>query len=115
MLENRLDNAYVLELEQREAEPERVLIAQVLNRALMDACDQRGQRPGRRQVCQTSPSPERKFRAYQWVMSDDAAPMSCRWICDMLGLDVDVVREQVQANPKHIHHILYQMHQPGRA
>lgn len=114
MLENTLDSAYVLEQERREAEPERVLIAQVLNRALMDACDQRGQRPGRRQVCHTSPSPERKVSAYQWVMRDEAEPMSCRWICDMLGLDHDAVREQVQANPKHIHHILYQKHQPGR-
>ena len=114
MIDTTLDRAYLLEQERREVEPERLLIAQVLNRGLLDACDQRKQRPRRRQVCQSSPNPERKLNAYDWVMSEDAAPMSCRWICDVLGLDHDAVREKVRANPEKIHHFLYQKHSPGR-
>ena len=56
MIDTTLDRAYLLEQERREVEPERLLIAQVLNRGLLDACDQRKQRPGRRR-----PQPRLRF------------------------------------------------------
>jgi hypothetical protein len=30
--------------------------------------------------------------AQAWLASDDASPFSCRWCCDVLGLDADRVR-----------------------
>lgn len=33
------------------------------------------------------------FDALRWILDDDNRPMSCRWVCDHLGIDYTAIRE----------------------
>lgn len=67
--------------------PEQRLMLQVLALALSDAYigDTRSNTK-REQIC---------CDALEWIMSDGDGPMSCRTICDALGLEIGLLRRQV--------------------
>jgi hypothetical protein len=38
-----------------------------------------------------------RAQAIMWLMSDDTAPGSFRWVCDLLGMEPDAVRRERRA------------------
>ena len=69
--------------------PEDRLLLQVLALALSDAHLDAGSA--------TMKQAEISRQARQWIMSDDTGLMSCRMICDALGVNIETLRRRMAA------------------
>lgn len=81
--------------------PELGIVAGTLRRAIQDAVYQptRSERNGVMRSA-TSASAEVKAEALLWLNSNDTAPWSALWCCDLLGLDIETIRHEVRQRPR---------------
>jgi len=83
--------------------PEYALAVRVFVQAIQDATHQ----PTRKQ--QKNPRYRNAYandsirnEAMRWLMSNDAGPMSARWISDILSLDIELVRLEIERRPRQV-------------
>lgn len=93
--------------------PERNLLVRVFTQAIQDATFE----PTRRQVenpyfRNAYPNDSVKREAVRWLHSNDTEPMSARWICTHLEIDISLVRLKLARDPRGIRKQLF--HKPTR-
>ena len=81
--------------------PELGIVAGTLRRAIQDAVYQptKSERRGVMRSA-TSASTEVRAEAVAWLNSEDTAPWSALWCCDLLGLDIETIRHEVRERPR---------------
>lgn len=76
--------------------PEYALICKVMELAVQDATDARNS--------------DKRNVAWSWLFEDHPAEFSAGWVADMMGLDIEVIRQNIRSRGGQVHRALSQSH-----
>ena len=80
-------------------EPEYALVASVLRKAVQDAVHKPTKRQRIHRYCGHYTNPTNTNQALRWIFSEDSAPFSCRWCCEIVGIDIEILRDAIENRP----------------